>query len=242
MGFGSHFGSKLRNSLWATGLVLALAFSAGARTSPCAENCDGRRVPLAKGDQRLSSPPVSAEAAARQVTQYVMDFDGDHSLDLATVVEQTTGGFARYTVQLHLASGAEQSFVVAAPPGGLQLEMHDMTGDKIANDLILRPALLRWLPTVLLNDGHDHFAVAISGTNPDSLSSGQELDSKESDARGMAGLICSGFKTGRLANDRGLFLPQGQEDHLPPATQSKAKSFGYSPSSGRAPPKQVATA
>ena len=32
-----------------------------------------------------------------------------------------------------------------------------MTGDKVPNDVVLRPALLRWLPTVLVNDGHEHF-------------------------------------------------------------------------------------
>jgi hypothetical protein len=171
-----------------------------------------------------------------------MDYDGDHSLDLATVVEQATGGYAHYTVQLHLASGVEQSIIVTAPPGGLQLEMHDMTGDKVPNDLILRPALLRWLPTVLVNDGHDHYAVAISGTNADSVSCGQELDSKGSDGRGTVGLISSGFKSGRLANDEGLFLSQVQEGLFSPTDQTIVKSLGYSPSSGRAPPTLIIAA
>jgi hypothetical protein len=99
-----------------------------------------------------------------------LDFDGDHSLDAATVIEQPSVGYAKYTVQLHLASGAEQSFVVMAPPGGLQVEMRDMTGDNIPNDVVLRPALLRWLPTVLVNDGHQHFEVAWSGPDPGSFS------------------------------------------------------------------------
>jgi hypothetical protein len=147
-----------------------------------------------------------------------------------------TGGYAQYTVQLHLASGVDQSFVVAAPPGGLQLEMHDMTGDKVPNDLILRPALLRWLPTVLVNDGHDHFAVAISGTNPDSFSCGQALDSQGSDGRGTIALMSSGFKTGRLVDDGGLFLLQVKEEFFSPATQTNAMSSCETSCSGRAPP------
>ena len=165
-----------------------------------------------------------------------MDYDGDHSLDLATVVEQAIGGYSRYTVQLRLASGAEQSIAVTAPPGGLQLEMHDMSGDKIPNDLVLRPALLQWLPTVLLNDGHDHFAVAISGTDSDSMSSAKELESRGNDARGTVALLSSGFKTGLLVNDGGLFLPQVQVYLLSPTTQVIANGLGHSSSSGRAPP------
>jgi len=231
MNFRANFGLKFGQALWAAAVVLALALSAGAQHCPVDKS---HEVNHASATNAVLGPVDASDHS--EITQYVMDFDGDHSLDLATVVEQATGGYAQYTVQLHLASGVEQSIVVAAPPGGLQLEMHDMTGDKVPNDLVLRPALLRWLPTVLLNDGHDHFAVAISATDPISLSCGQELASRGNDGRGTVALLSSGFKTGRLVNDEGLFLPQVPEEFLSPAAQTNATSLCETSCSGRAPP------
>src|SRR5450631_2336367 len=98
-----------------------------------------------------------------EITNYLMNYAGDHSLDIATVIEQPSTGYTKYTVQLHLVSGAEQSVILSAPPGGLRVEMRDMTGDKIPNDVVLRPALIRWVPTVLVNDGKGYFKVAVSG-------------------------------------------------------------------------------
>jgi hypothetical protein len=167
--------------------------------------------------------------------RYDLDFDGDHSLDMATVIERVSNGFATYTVQLHLASGADQSVVVAAPPGGLQIEMHDMTGDKVPNDLILRPALLRWLPTVLVNDGHDHFTVAISAGDPCSISCGQELNPAGTGGHGSVGLMSSGFRTGGLRRTAQLF-PQLRKNTFTVVSQLCAGNSEHQPSSGRAPP------
>ena len=175
---GTNFGLKFSQGLWPMAFVLALALLCRERMQPPRGSC-GSAQPGQPGQTDLRRSPAPIGSNNRyQVTQYVMDSDGDHSLDLATVVEHPTGGYAQYTVQLHLASGVEQSLVVSAPAGGLQLEMHDMSGDKIPNDLVLRPTLFSRLPTVLLNDGDNHFAVAISGTVPNSLSCGQELDSR----------------------------------------------------------------
>jgi hypothetical protein len=223
-----------------------LVLYAGAKDCPHDASRDESNGYATKTDQESPSTPVVPEPAGisdhKQVTQYEMDYDGDHSLDFATVVEQEIGAFSRYTVQLRLVSGAEQSIAVTAPPGGLQLEMHDMTGDKVPNDLIIRPALLHWLPTILLKDGHDHYAVAISGTDPGSLSSGQELASRGNDDQGTFALISSGFKTNGLMNDGGLFLPQAQEEVLSPTTQTISQSLRYSSSSDRAPPTLVISA
>jgi hypothetical protein len=234
-----NVGSTLGKVLWIAGLVLTLALSAGAR---------GRSENISNGQAQACvnaivaehfSIPVATEsptlADRRKVTEYVMDFDGDHSLDLATVVEQVVGAYSHYTVQLHLASGAEQSIALTAPPGGFRLEMHDMTGDKVPNDLVLRPALVHWLPTVLVNDGHDHFAVVISNHSPDSLSSGQDLESRGSDAPGTAALMPSGFKAGNLSRGRELF-PQLRELLLSPTTQAVFPRREHTTSSGRAPP------
>jgi hypothetical protein len=169
------------------------------------------------------------------IKKYALDFDGDHSLDMATVIERVSSGYETYTVQLHLASGADQSFILAAPPGGLQIEMQDMTGDDVPNDLILRPALLRWLPTVLVNDGHDHFTVAVSTHDPGSITSGQLMDSGGSEGRGTIGLMSSGFRAGGLRHDDELF-PQLREISFASVSQFFARESEQSSSSGRAPP------
>ena len=242
----TSLGLKLGIVLWAGALGLTLALSAGARLYPRDKSRTGNRAYATKFCQEsfsTSTVPEPTEASNHeQVTQYAMDSDGDHSLDLATVIEQTVGGYARYTVQLRLASGSEQSIDVTAPSGGLELEMRDMSGDSVPNDLILRPALTRWLPTILLNDGHDHFAVVISGTDPGFFACGQELASKESEDQGTIALISSGFKAGRPVKDGGLFLPRFQEELHSPTTQTNAKSLRHSSSSGRAPPTHVVTA
>jgi hypothetical protein len=239
MKLAAKFDLKLVKILWTVAVALAIALSAGARQR--SEDV-GRRPTQAHANEIVARPvstPAAPESPAMgkqgEITSYVMDFDGDHSLDLATVVEQAIGEYSRYTVQLHLASGAEQSIAVTAPPGGLRLEMRDMTGDNVANDLVLRPALLQWLPTVLVNDGHDHFAVVISNHPPDSLSSGQEFESGGSDARGPAALMPSGFKAGGLTRGRELF-PQLRALLLSPTTQAVFPRWEHPTSSGRAPP------
>jgi hypothetical protein len=230
---------KLVKILWTVAVALAIPLSAGARQL----SEDAGRRPTQTDANGIVPEPVSTPAASEspavdkqgEVTSYVMDLEGDHSLNVATVVEQLFGGYASYTVQLHLASGAEQSIAVTAPPGGLRLEMRDMTGDNVANDLVLRPALIHWLPTVLVNDGHDHFAVVISNHPPDSLSSGQDLESGGSDARGTAALMPSGFKAGGLTRGRELF-PQLRELLLSPTAQAVFPRWEDTTSSGRAPP------
>jgi hypothetical protein len=241
MRLAANVGMTLGKVLWAAGLALTLAVPAGAR-----EHSEGMdRGQAQTGTNSMVSKPASTPAVPgspalgnhNEVTQYVMDFDGDHSLDLATVVEQAIGTYSRYTVQLHLASGAEQSIAVTAPPGGLQLEMHDMTGDKVPNDLILTPTLLFWPPTVLLNDGHDHFTVAISADFPGF--SRQDRASSPRDVHGTVALMSCGFKAGNFASGGELFLPQIQTNFLPLANQTVIRSFGYNSSSGRSPPTLV---
>jgi hypothetical protein len=240
----AKFGLALGKILCPAGLALTLAFSAGARPHSDEMRRSQAHVSVNNTALKPLSIPVVPESATwsnhREVISYVMGFEGDHSLDVATVVEQVLGGYASYTVHLHLASGTEQSIVVKAPPGGLQIEMHDMTGDRIPNDLVLRPALLCWLPTILLNDGHDHFAVAISSDPPSSLSSGQELASRGNDGRGTAALISSCFKVGGLPHEGELF-PQFREHLLSSTTNAVAAISEYPSSSGRAPPALVAS-
>jgi hypothetical protein len=224
------------DAAWAAGLFLTLALCAVVlEHAPLSSRVSHRR------DSKSILSTVGAaggpESGNRsEVRNYFMNFAGDHSLDVATVIEQPSSGYTQYTVQLHLASGAEQSVIVSAPPGGLQIEMHDMTGDKVPNDVILRPTVVRWLPTVLVNDGHEHFEVAVSGTNPKSFSTGEDLGSRRRDSQTFALLVSSGFKAIHLPNNRRLFDPQLQECPSHTFTQTGTNRFGHALSPGRAPP------
>jgi len=190
--------------------------------------------------QALSGPLNSSLPAGSndrvEIQNYFLNYAGDHSVDAATVIEQPTVGYATYIVHLRLASGTEQSVIVSAPPGGLQVEMQDMTGDKVANDVVLRPALARSLPTVLVNDGHEHFKVAISATDPSLFSSPENLGSRRPDSQTFAWMLSSGFKAIHLANTRRPFDPYRQESFLSPRTRVIAIYLVHATSAGRAPP------
>ena len=237
----SKFGVIRRwGSAWVAGLFLMLAL--------CVALLE-RAPALTRGSRdratRVSVSPtegiaISASTKHSEVKNYFMDFDGDHSLDVATVIEQPSAGYTKYTVQLYLASGVEQSIVLSAPPGGLQVEMHDMTGDKVPNDIVLRPALVRWLPTVLVNNGHEHFEVAVTGPDPSSFSSGEELGSRTRESQTFALLMSSGFKAVHLPNCRRQFDPQLQECLFSSITQTVTDRLGHASSPGRAPPLETA--
>jgi hypothetical protein len=224
------------DAAWTAGLFLMLAL--------CLSGLD--RTPAPSGapyhaDAKANLSAVGASAISgstdrSEIKNYFLDFDGDHSLDVATVIEQPSAGYTKYTVELHLASGAEQSVVVTAPPGGLQVEMHDMTGYRVQNDVVLRPALLRWLPTVLVNDGHEHFEVAVSGLDPSSFSSNDDLGSRRHDSQTFALLMSSGFKAVHLPNGSRLFDPQLQECLFSSFTQTVTNRLPHALSPERAPP------
>jgi hypothetical protein len=165
-----------------------------------------------------------------------VDFDGDQSLDAAAVIRQTFEPSTRYVVHVHLPSGADQFIAVNAPPGGLELEVRDMTGDNVRNDLVLRPALVHWPLSVLVNDGHDHFTVSISGVYPGALDSGGDQASTPDRIQEIAALIFSSSEASALANRWGTFLPQLQQSLVSSISQAVATSSDRASSSGRAPP------
>src|ERR1700675_1408337 len=119
---GTRHGLKLGIVGWVGVLGLKLVLSAGALKYPHDMSRTGNRAYATKfGQESFSTATVPEPTGAsnhQQVTQYAMDFDGDHSLDIATVIERAVGGYARYTIQLRLASGSEQSIDVTAPSGG----------------------------------------------------------------------------------------------------------------------------
>jgi hypothetical protein len=218
------------------GLALGLVVWVGLQLRPGPTS--GISHATTAGDRASFTAPLARSIAANpfEVTSYFLNFAGDHSLELATVVEQASAGYAKYTVELQLASGAEQSVVVDAPPGGLQIEMQDMTGDHVPNDVILRPALVQGLPTVLVNDGHEHFRVASSATDPKLFSSSEDIGSRGRNPQMFAILMSSGFKTSHSSTSRGLFDSQLQEHPFYFSAETVATRLDHSASPGRAPP------
>jgi len=223
-------------------LVLALAFilAAGLGAS-CQDVACGQLQADSSHARAVISPPNAPEPSAlsnpRTVARYATRFEGDHSLDAATVTELISAPRTLYTVRLQFASGAEQSISVTAPPGGLQPEMRDMSGDSVANDLVLSPKLLGLPPIVLLNEGHDHLTVAIS---PDAFASGEDRASGSHEVHRASALLSAKFKAAELSNRGGLHCPEAQENLLSSIALIFAKPAEYASISGRAPPAFVA--
>lgn len=213
-----------------TGLDAYSQAVTNARTALSNVNGEGKTLAtLVDSD----APTLSTQG---RVTRYFMGFEGDRSLDAATVVEQTRTGLMRYTLGLRLASGTEQWIALMAPPGGLRIEMRDMTGDHVPNDLVVTPALFDWPLAVLLKDSRDHFSVAISAVFPGSLGSGRNQASKARDVQCAALLITSGFKARSRTNGRGLFPPHPQENVSFAIAQTATTRLASSSSFGRSPP------
>jgi hypothetical protein len=149
---------------------------------------------------------------------------------------QTTSWYTRYTLNLKLDMGGEQSVVVMAPPGGLELAVRDMTGDKVQNDVVVTPALLHWPLTVLVNDGHNHFTVAISAKFPDSSASDQDQASGTNGAKDVSALVSTGFDPHALTDRGGLLLPPRRAGLLPSIITAATPLHAIASGSGRAPP------
>jgi hypothetical protein len=221
-------------------LILAVALSFEAFVWP--QDVAWGQTPAGAGDNATdaSSVPTAPEPLAPgsswRVTRYATGFYGDHTLEATTVAEQAFTRYTLYKIRLQFASGAEQSIAITGPPGGLQPEIHDMSGDSVPNDVVLTSKLLHWPLVVLLNDGHDHLTVAISC---DSLASDENQAFGSHQVHRLSALLSSGFKTGGLANGGGLLLPRLQENLLRPIAHVVTKYLGYTSTSGRAPPPLV---
>jgi hypothetical protein len=160
---------------------------------------------------------------------------------VAPAANQASGWYRRYTLNVDLPTGAEQSVIVMAPPGGLELAVRDMTGDKVENDVVVTPALLHWPLTVLVNDGHNHFTVAISPKFPASSASDQGQASGRQRPGDLTALVPSGFKHHALRDRGGLPIPPGQEGFFPSVATSATALHVIASNSGRAPPPLLVT-
>lgn len=219
-------------------LALALIVGVGARAQDVPR--DQFHVELTNHAPAFSAIPDASEPSAlgihRTVTHYATESDGDHSLAEATVVEQAYARYTLYTVRLQFASGTEQSVAVTAPPGGLQPEMRDMSGDSVANDLVLTSRLFGLPLIVLLNEGHDHLTVAIS---PGSFAAGEGQALGSHQIHRALALLSSGFKRGGLNSFGSLFYPQLEQRLLSPLASLSPNYAEHPSASGRAPPALV---
>jgi len=195
------------------------------------------RHPMRKVLPRIQSAILHDSSVAENhgVSQETVGFEDKESLNAAAVVNENLSLSTRYTVRVRLSGGNEQVIAITAPPGGLQFELRDMTGDDVRNDLILRPALIHWPLIVLLNDGHDHFSVAISATLPSSVDSGSRASRSRQNPE-TAALTSSSHKAGPQASSRQILGSILQPSFLPPLAQRVANQVAHRSALGRAPP------
>jgi hypothetical protein len=161
--------------------------------------------------------------------------DADPALATAAVIHQNLISSTRYTVHVQLPRGGEQFIPVTAPPGGLQLEVRDMTGDNVQNDLVLRPALIHWPLIVLLNDGSDHFTVAVSASFPCSLDYGSRA-SRGRQIPETEALTSSSQKACPQVGSRQIPVASLLRGFLSPLAQRVTNRTGHKSVSERAPP------
>ena len=209
-----------------------LVFGAAAAHSSATPRRPMRTVlPRIRSANSLDSSAPQNQGAWRQM----FGFEDKESLNAAAVVNQNLSLSTLYAVRVRLSGGNEQVISITAPPGGLQLELRDMTGDDIRNDLVLRPALIHWPLIVLLNDGHDHFTVAISATVPSSVDSGSRASRSRQNPE-TAALASSSPKAGPQASSRQILGSTLQRGFLPPLAQRVAIQVAHRSVLGRAPP------
>jgi hypothetical protein len=183
-----------------------------------------------------TGPAQSAAGNDAQLMRYATELDGDHSLDAATVAEQSVGNRARYTVRLEFASGHEQSFTITAPPGGLQPQLLDMSGDNIPNDLVLTSRLLRWPLAVLLNDGHDSLTVAVW---PGQLATDDDRASGERGAYRASALVSRRLRLLRVAAARRTLSAETHPRLRPSFQPLPVQCTVHASDFGRAPPARL---
>jgi hypothetical protein len=139
-------------------------------------------------------------------------------------------------IHVHDASGVDESIPVVAPPGGLLVEIRDMTGDKVWNDLVLRPALFQTSLGVLVNDGRDRFTTAVSAELPGSVDTGQHQATGAEQIQEVAASNSSRPRIADPSHSRRFIAPQLQADNLSRVTAASPAGSRSNSLPGRAPP------
>jgi hypothetical protein len=98
------------------------------------------------------------------------DFDGDQKPDLASLqTGRTDSSHTEYWIQVRLSGAEQQTILIVAPLGGLEVVSHDVNDDH-APDLVLTTSWLRRPVAILLNDGHGHFSRVAPEAFPEAFS------------------------------------------------------------------------
>jgi hypothetical protein len=88
----------------------------------------------------------------------IADFDGDWKPDLATVETASLArARANYAIHLQLSAGADSSFLISAPDGGVRVAARDVNGDSFP-DVVVSSVWDERVVAILLNDGHGKFS------------------------------------------------------------------------------------
>lgn len=176
---------------------------------------------------------VAASRSLRPSLGIRLNAAGDRSVASRGVLSVSPS--THYSVHVRVGDDSDAVVPVSAPPGGLQQEILDMTGDNVRNDVVLRPALVHWPLIVLLNDGHDHFTVAISADLPGRVDSDTRA-SGESCVPASLALVSSNFAPDLGASNGRLFVPIPHSKVLASRAQRVVCGIDNSPILGRAPP------
>jgi len=90
----------------------------------------------------------------------IADFDGDWKPDVAVVEAASLRcAQANYAIRLQLSAGAELSFLISAPSGGVRVAARDVNGDNLP-DVVVSSVSDERVVAVLLNQGHGQFSRA----------------------------------------------------------------------------------
>jgi len=90
----------------------------------------------------------------------IADFDGDWKPDVAVVEAASLRcAQANYAIRLQLSAGAELSFLISAPSGGVRVAARDVNGDNLP-DVVVSSISDERVVAVLLNQGHGQFSRA----------------------------------------------------------------------------------
>ena len=88
----------------------------------------------------------------------IADFDGDWKPDLAVVeAANLPQARANYAIHLQLSAGADSSFLISAPDGGVRVAARDVNGDSFP-DVVVSSVSDEHVVAILLNDGHGNFS------------------------------------------------------------------------------------
>ena len=181
------------------------------------------------------SPAVAVQAndSLRQ-----NELDADSALGAEAVVSVNLAPSTDTPSTYALPTAQSNSSLSLRRPADFNWQVRDMTGDNVQNDLVVRPALTHWPLIVLLNDGHNHFTVAISATLPSSVDSGSRLSRSQQVPDGAV-LVSFASKAGASASNRQFLVPKLQQGFLSSFRQCSANQTDRISVSGRDPPAKI---